>query len=215
MMCSTCAGWTGQRVCPPDKWECSVERGGCSFFNDKAQFYCDMCNRARPDLGTVRFLDAGLCARERTWRREGPSLALPPERSTPVFHVGPFGRYPGGDTSHRARALVVPLMRRSRTGTYHWCCEYERELTLSAENADEISYVASAAARPFAASLQYPRVGHISGTRLSSTAPCHTAGTESRVELLAAEVRVVRGTQTIKSNCERSFGLIWAKPMQG
>ena len=56
IMCNTCgAGWTGKRVCPPDKWECSVEKGGCSFFNPKSQFYCDMCNRARPDLGTVRF----------------------------------------------------------------------------------------------------------------------------------------------------------------
>mmetsp|Transcript_6916 Transcript_6916/g.12436 ORF Transcript_6916/g.12436 Transcript_6916/m.12436 type:complete len:262 (+) Transcript_6916:78-863(+) len=56
IMCGNCgAGWTGKRVCPPDKWECSVERGGCSFFNDKSQYYCDMCNRARPDLGTVRF----------------------------------------------------------------------------------------------------------------------------------------------------------------
>mmetsp|Transcript_34135 Transcript_34135/g.89813 ORF Transcript_34135/g.89813 Transcript_34135/m.89813 type:complete len:1087 (-) Transcript_34135:500-3760(-) len=56
MMCGTCgSGWTGRRECPPDSWECSVDRGGCSFFNPKTQYYCDMCNRARPDLGTVRF----------------------------------------------------------------------------------------------------------------------------------------------------------------
>ena len=52
MMCERCGfGWTGQREVPPDKWACDT----CSFFNAKSLFYCDMCNRARPDLGTVRF----------------------------------------------------------------------------------------------------------------------------------------------------------------
>ena len=36
---STCAmcdyGWTGQRECPPDKWVCDPQSGGCSFFNPK------------------------------------------------------------------------------------------------------------------------------------------------------------------------------------
>jgi hypothetical protein len=43
------------RRCPPDKWECSVAQGGCSYFNPKALFYCDMCSKARPDLSAVRF----------------------------------------------------------------------------------------------------------------------------------------------------------------
>jgi len=52
MMCERCGfGWAGQREVPPDKWACDA----CSFFNSKTNFYCDICNRARPDLGTVRF----------------------------------------------------------------------------------------------------------------------------------------------------------------
>jgi hypothetical protein len=48
--------WSGGvRVCPPDKWECSVAQGGCSYFNPKTLFYCDMCSKARPDLAAVRF----------------------------------------------------------------------------------------------------------------------------------------------------------------
>merc|ERR1711988_1699259 len=43
------------RRCPPDKWECSVAQGGCSYFNPKTLFYCDMCSKARPDLSAVRF----------------------------------------------------------------------------------------------------------------------------------------------------------------
>jgi len=55
-VCSVCeAGWTGVLECPPDKWACSVESGGCSYFNPKTTFYCVMCNRARPDLMHVRF----------------------------------------------------------------------------------------------------------------------------------------------------------------
>ena len=43
--------WGGARRCPPNKWVCE----GCTFFNPKTCFYCDVCNRARPDLTTVRF----------------------------------------------------------------------------------------------------------------------------------------------------------------
>jgi hypothetical protein len=54
--CVVCElGWTGRREVPPDKWMCSGEYGGCTFFNAKTQFYCEICSRARPDLATVRF----------------------------------------------------------------------------------------------------------------------------------------------------------------
>eukprot|EP01060_Flectonema_neradi_P040006 TRINITY_DN8997_c1_g1_i1.p1 TRINITY_DN8997_c1_g1~~TRINITY_DN8997_c1_g1_i1.p1 ORF type:complete len:4144 (+),score=716.08 TRINITY_DN8997_c1_g1_i1:58-12489(+) len=54
--CEMCDfGWTGQRECPHDKWVCSPETGGCSFFNPKTLYYCEVCNRARPDLATVAF----------------------------------------------------------------------------------------------------------------------------------------------------------------
>merc|ERR1711959_515588 len=47
---STCAvcdfGWTGQRECPQDKWCCTPATGGCTFFNPKTLFYCDVCSRA-------------------------------------------------------------------------------------------------------------------------------------------------------------------------
>lgn len=56
---STCAvcdfGWTGQRECPPDKWCCTPSTGGCTFFNSKTLFYCDVCSRARPDLASLTF----------------------------------------------------------------------------------------------------------------------------------------------------------------
>jgi len=56
---STCAvcdfGWTGQRECPPDKWCCTPSTGGCTFFNPKTLFYCDVCARARPDLASMTF----------------------------------------------------------------------------------------------------------------------------------------------------------------
>ncbi len=44
----------GQRSCPPDKWVCLVTEGGCSFFNRRSLFYCEVCSRARPDLRSVR-----------------------------------------------------------------------------------------------------------------------------------------------------------------
>jgi len=56
---STCAvcdfGWTGQRECPPDKWCCTPSTGGCTFFNPKTLYYCDVCARARPDLASMVF----------------------------------------------------------------------------------------------------------------------------------------------------------------
>jgi hypothetical protein len=55
---STCAmcefGWTGRREVPRDKWMCSGEQGGCTFFNPKTMFYCEMCNRARPDVASLK-----------------------------------------------------------------------------------------------------------------------------------------------------------------
>jgi hypothetical protein len=53
--CSMCElGWTGKRECPRDKWVCAPEHGGCTFFNAKTLFYCEVCNRSRPDLASVR-----------------------------------------------------------------------------------------------------------------------------------------------------------------
>lgn len=55
IVCDACGcGWSGSRECPKDKWTCAVEYGGCSFFNPKTSFYCEMCNKARPDLRRVR-----------------------------------------------------------------------------------------------------------------------------------------------------------------
>lgn len=54
--CAICElGWTGRRECPKDKWVCAGEKGGCTFFNPKSQFYCEVCNRARPDLASQFF----------------------------------------------------------------------------------------------------------------------------------------------------------------
>lgn len=54
--CGMCnLGWTGQREVPNGFWMCSGERGGCTFFNPDKHFYCEICNRARPDLASVRF----------------------------------------------------------------------------------------------------------------------------------------------------------------
>ncbi|CAJ1461133.1 unnamed protein product, partial [Effrenium voratum] len=56
---STCAicdfGWTGQRECPSDKWACTASTGGCTFFNPKSLFYCEVCGRGRPDLASMAF----------------------------------------------------------------------------------------------------------------------------------------------------------------
>merc|ERR1712084_137710 len=52
--CAVCDyGWTGQRECPPDKWCCNGPNGGCTLFNSKTLFYCDVCSRARPDLQSM------------------------------------------------------------------------------------------------------------------------------------------------------------------
>jgi len=56
-ICVVCdCDMTGHRGCPPDKWVCSPDKGGCTFFNPKTLFYCEMCGRARPDLSSVRLL---------------------------------------------------------------------------------------------------------------------------------------------------------------
>lgn len=56
---NTCAmcdmGWSGKREVPKDKWMCAGEMGGCTFFNPDSQFYCEICNRSRPDMASVRF----------------------------------------------------------------------------------------------------------------------------------------------------------------
>ncbi|OQR84514.1 hypothetical protein ACHHYP_13291 [Achlya hypogyna] len=54
--CSVCEmGMSGRREVPKDKWVCDPEAGGCTFFNPNTSFYCDVCNRARPDLASHRF----------------------------------------------------------------------------------------------------------------------------------------------------------------
>ena len=40
---------------PDGMWTCAVEKGGCSKFNSNSLFYCEVCDRARPDLATLRF----------------------------------------------------------------------------------------------------------------------------------------------------------------
>ena len=44
-------GWDGQRRCPSDKWACPA----CTVFNPKTMYYCDVCNKSRPDLQTLKF----------------------------------------------------------------------------------------------------------------------------------------------------------------
>jgi hypothetical protein len=54
--CAVCDyGWTGQRECPHDKWCCTPMTGGCTFFNSKTFYYCEVCGRARPDLASMSF----------------------------------------------------------------------------------------------------------------------------------------------------------------
>lgn len=54
--CAMCEmGWAGRREVPRGKWMCSPDEGGCSYFNNDSQFYCDICNRARNDLRAIRF----------------------------------------------------------------------------------------------------------------------------------------------------------------
>eukprot|EP01062_Namystynia_karyoxenos_P039074 TRINITY_DN2841_c0_g1_i1.p1 TRINITY_DN2841_c0_g1~~TRINITY_DN2841_c0_g1_i1.p1 ORF type:complete len:4290 (+),score=1351.18 TRINITY_DN2841_c0_g1_i1:81-12872(+) len=55
-VCGACSyGWTGRREPGRDEWVCPPEQGGCSFFNSKLFYYCKVCNRARPDLATIKF----------------------------------------------------------------------------------------------------------------------------------------------------------------
>ncbi|KEG08962.1 NXN protein [Trypanosoma grayi] len=48
---STAAAWE----CPSGYWVCSVEHGGCSKFNPNDVFYCQVCDKARPNLASLRF----------------------------------------------------------------------------------------------------------------------------------------------------------------
>lgn len=42
-------------ACPEGYWICSVEHGGCSKFNPDNVFYCQVCEKARKNLASVRF----------------------------------------------------------------------------------------------------------------------------------------------------------------
>ena len=54
--CAICElDMAGQRGVPRGKWICAAEQGGCTFFNSMAAFYCEVCNRARPDLVSTQF----------------------------------------------------------------------------------------------------------------------------------------------------------------
>ncbi|TMW68228.1 hypothetical protein Poli38472_007900 [Pythium oligandrum] len=54
--CAICElGMDGQRAVPRGKWVCAGEQGGCTFFNPVSSFYCEVCNRARPDLASTQF----------------------------------------------------------------------------------------------------------------------------------------------------------------
>ncbi|RHY32657.1 hypothetical protein DYB32_002374 [Aphanomyces invadans] len=54
--CAVCEiGVSGRREVPKGMWVCDPDQGGCTFFNPNTSFYCDVCNRARPDLSTHRF----------------------------------------------------------------------------------------------------------------------------------------------------------------
>ena len=55
-VCEVCGmGFGGTLHVPADKWMCDPAYGGCTFFNPKSQFYCEICNKSRPDLAKVRF----------------------------------------------------------------------------------------------------------------------------------------------------------------
>lgn len=54
--CAVCGvGWDGRRRAGRDQWECAPTEGGCSKYNPKSSFYCDVCGKARLDLANVRF----------------------------------------------------------------------------------------------------------------------------------------------------------------
>ncbi|CUG89319.1 zinc finger protein, putative [Bodo saltans] len=48
-------GVGGNWDCPEGHWTCSVEQGGCSKYNPNSAFYCQVCDRARPNLASLRF----------------------------------------------------------------------------------------------------------------------------------------------------------------
>lgn len=49
--CSVCEyNWAGIRQVPKGKWKCPEELGGCTFYNTNDQFYCQVCNRSKPNL---------------------------------------------------------------------------------------------------------------------------------------------------------------------
>lgn len=48
-------GGGGHWDCPEGHWTCSVEQGGCSKYNPNSAFYCQVCDRARPNLASLRF----------------------------------------------------------------------------------------------------------------------------------------------------------------
>jgi len=54
--CYVCGyGRDGRLLVPPKKWMCDVSQGGCSFFNEEGDYYCEQCDLARPSLASVRF----------------------------------------------------------------------------------------------------------------------------------------------------------------
>eukprot|EP01012_Entosiphon_sulcatum_P024255 TRINITY_DN29428_c0_g1_i1.p1 TRINITY_DN29428_c0_g1~~TRINITY_DN29428_c0_g1_i1.p1 ORF type:complete len:4234 (+),score=586.19 TRINITY_DN29428_c0_g1_i1:35-12736(+) len=56
MSCEACGlGVSGERECPPGQWMCDPTQGGCTKFNADTLFYCEACDRARPDLTCSRF----------------------------------------------------------------------------------------------------------------------------------------------------------------
>mmetsp|Transcript_38587 Transcript_38587/g.119257 ORF Transcript_38587/g.119257 Transcript_38587/m.119257 type:complete len:640 (-) Transcript_38587:150-2069(-) len=52
---ASAAALTGHMEVPEGYWVCAPEKGGCSKFNPNSQFYCEVCDRSRPDLATLRF----------------------------------------------------------------------------------------------------------------------------------------------------------------
>jgi hypothetical protein len=49
------AGKDGRIVVPPNKWMCDTLQGGCSFLNPNVSYFCEVCDRSRPSLASVRF----------------------------------------------------------------------------------------------------------------------------------------------------------------
>lgn len=54
--CFVCgAGKDGRIIVPPNKWMCDTLQGGCSFLNPTTTYFCEVCDRSRPSLASVRF----------------------------------------------------------------------------------------------------------------------------------------------------------------